>query len=273
MLEKNRTARLEKEMADRKAARKARLVLLLGNINLGTPPLVQATIPRPANASVGSFSPGANASTVEISHRGVFPDFVDALEWPVFKDLYEIDLPIADMLAHFEEHREEIYTLISEWKTRVEGRMAEVLRKGRESDGLPKEAPDPILPVEESDLNPFQDLSDDQKILYRADSFFESLKGKPQGAGSFFDTVVSSGYPVHFIGFSMRSVKDPLNLVALQRNADAQAAARVLLTALGKPNACFLEMKIAGQMFACGRCHEGSPRTWEEMVRLLVRSK
>lgn len=258
-------------MAERKAARRARLIQLFTNIRLDSVPNVRATIIRPVGAASGSSSSSTDDSTVEIVHGGIFPDFVDALEWPIIENLYETDVPISEMNTRFEEYQNnnEIGTLIAEWQARVEGHMAELLRKGRVSDGLPKEVAEPTLPVAESAPNPLRHLSDDQKMLYRADSFFEPIKGTPLSPACLFDKVVSSGYLFNYKG-SMRPVKGSFDVTAVKRNADAQAAARILLAALGKPDASFLEMKCPEQGYSCGRCHDSSTKTWEEMVCFLA---
>lgn len=269
MLEKNRAARLEEELADRRALRKARLTQLLNNIKLDTPPLVQTTIIRPTDAALGSSSSTSDTSTVKIVHKGLFPDLADALEWPIIKNLYDTDVPIPEMDVRFEEHRGEINTLIANWTGRIEGRMAELLREGRVSDGLPKESPEPTLPLEEPEPNSFQYLSTDQKMLYRADSLFEPLRGSALGVACYFDATLSAGYFTHYSydGFSMLPIKGAFNVTTVKRSSDAQAAARILLVALGKPDATFLEMKSLGRGFACGRCHDSSMKCWEEMVR------
>ncbi|KAF8600702.1 hypothetical protein BDV93DRAFT_261418 [Ceratobasidium sp. AG-I] len=275
VLERNRAARLEREMAERKASRRARLSQLLNDIKLDAVPNVHATMIRPTDTSSTRSSPSVDEPTAEILHKGIFPDFVDALEWPIFKSLYETDVPIAEVMTRFDEQRDEIGMLISDWIERVEEHMAELLRKGRVSDGLPEEAPEPTLSVEESALKPFRYLSDDQKLLYRADSFFEPTKNsKSPSVACFFDAVVSSGYLITYGStLPMRPVKKPFDVTSVKRNADAQATARTLLASLGKPNASFLEMRCPGQGFACGRCHDGSVKTWEDMVHHYVTQK
>lgn len=260
-------------MDQRKSTRRTRLIHLLNNIKTDTAPLVHTTITRPADPESSPSTSTSSEPTAEITHKGIFPDFADALEWPIIKSLYETDVPTPEMEVSFEEHRAEIDALISDWTSRVEEQMAELLRKGRVSDGLPKEPPEPVWPLEESKPNPFQDLSVDQKLLYRADSFFEPTKVNPPGRAYFFDAVLPYGYSMKSEHnpssmFSMRSVKEAFKLTAVKRNLDAQTAARVLLSALGNPDASFLEMKLPGQGFVCGRCHDSSMKTWEEMVRL-----
>ena len=52
--------------------------------------------------------------------------------------------------------------------------MAEALRQGRASDGLKKTAPAPKPPVGKSESNPFKGVSNDLKLLLRADRLPQS---------------------------------------------------------------------------------------------------
>lgn len=56
--------------------------------------------------------------------------------------------------------------------------MVELVRKGRVSDGLEEAAPAAILPVEGSELYPFNGALDDLKLRLGADGLFESASGR-----------------------------------------------------------------------------------------------
>jgi hypothetical protein len=236
-------------------------------IRFARAPIIAATIRTPLASSSGD-----EQSTTLVQHVGVFPDIADALAWPVVKDLHETDVPIPEMETQFELHRAEIDAEINDWILRVEAHMAELLRKGRVTDDLDDEAADPTLPVEAgTTADPFKDVSADLKLLLRADSLFESTK-----SGSLpplaYDVLVTSGYsyvynPLH----PMRPFKAPLDLTKFKRHTEAQTSARVLLEDLGKPDATHLEMRSAGQRYACGRCHDTVAKTWEEIVGSLRR--
>lgn len=179
------------------------------------------------------------------------------------KSLNETDMSAAEMEIRFMEHREEIDGLISGWRAQTEGHLAELLRKGRVLDALEETAPTPILPVVEPEPNPLDNVSDDLKILLRADSLFDSLSG-PYGAPVTYHSLIS---PQGYSGYEVPRGY-PLNLTRYKCQAEAQVFARALLAGLGKPDASFLEMKSVGSRFMCGRCHSGSYYTWETMVRL-----
>lgn len=257
LLEANRALRLDDEKMRRKNDRKIKLDQLLKNMKLAEPPCIDAQIPNLVPPLAGP-----HASTVQVCHQRLFPTTADLLVYPLMKTLDETDVTASEMEARFKEHREEIDAHISEWRLQTEGHLAELLRKGRVSDGLEEKTPPPILPVEESEPNPFDSVSDDLKILLRADSLFESSHG-PYAAPVTYYALIS---PQSYSGYDMRRGL-PLDLTRYKREADAQMIARALLSGLGKPDACFLEIKSVGSRFMCGRCHNSSYYSWEGMVR------
>ncbi|KAF8600704.1 hypothetical protein BDV93DRAFT_510727 [Ceratobasidium sp. AG-I] len=256
LLERNRELRLETEKEQRKHARKLKLSQLLSHIKDADPPLIDAQI---KNIEPPSWIP--SSPTIKVSHQRVFPLAVDLLEYPIMKSLDEADVSASEMEARFEEHREEINAHISEWRVQIEGHMAELLRKGRESDGLREAAPAPILPVVELEPNPFDKVSDDLKILLRADSLFESTSSP-------FMTPFNYSALTSVRGSSMYAHlrEHPLDLAGYRRDARAQGFAKALLAGMGKPDASFLELKSVEPRLMCGRCHNGVFYNWEEMV-------
>lgn len=170
MLEANRASRLAEEQAQRKRARKLKLEQIMDDIKAADPLLVDISI-SPLSSRSASDS---NAPVVQVSHRRLFPLVIDLLEYPIIKSLEETDVPASEMERHLEGHREEIKAHLLKWRVQTEGLLAELLRQGRVSDGLEKAAPVPKLPVQKSEPNPFNGVSDDLKLLLRADSLFES---------------------------------------------------------------------------------------------------
>jgi hypothetical protein len=238
---------------------------LLAKIKSDTPPIVQLTVLPPTNSASSSTSPG---NPTNISHVGVFPDLADALEWPIVKELYENDTDADQMEAQFEERRAEINILIGEWKLKVETHMADLLRQGRESDGIKGEVIKPTLIVAEKDTDPFADVSENVRLLLRADSFFHPTKATTTGPPLVYDAAVAAGYSYNYSTVHpMKPHKQALDLTRFHRYEEAQDAARILLETMDKPDACYLELRSVGQRYICGRCHDNSPKTWEEMVR------
>lgn len=250
LLEANRALELEHEKAQRRNTRKTKLNQLLNNIKLGELPLIDAEIRNPAPPSMS----GCRGAPVEVLHQRIFPAVADLLDRPIIKSLVEADVSIFEMEARFKRHQEEIDVCILEWRLRTERHLANLLRKGRVSDGL-EPARASILPVEGSEPDPFGNISADLKLLLRADSLFESASGSNLAPVTYYFLV------------SMLPIDKPLDLTQCKRHAEAQMFARVFLAELGKPNASFLEMKSEGYGFMCARCHSNSILKWENMVR------
>ncbi|KAF8594200.1 hypothetical protein BDV93DRAFT_502159 [Ceratobasidium sp. AG-I] len=253
MVRANRTARLAEEKAERKRARRLQLERIMNEIKAADPLLIDTTILTPA--------PCSSPDPVRVIHRRLFPLAVDLLEYPIIKSLDETDIPGSDMEARFEEHREAIEAHVLEWRIKVEGHLAEVLRQGRVSDGLKKAAPAPKLPVGKSASNPFTGVSDDLKLLLRADSLFESKTG-PLSIPVAYNYLLSSSLS------NMWGVcrETPLDLTQFNRDGKAQAIARALLAGLGKTNASFLELQSIGPRFKCGSCQSKMTHTWTEII-------
>ncbi|KAF8600706.1 hypothetical protein BDV93DRAFT_525280 [Ceratobasidium sp. AG-I] len=263
LLERNRDSRLANEKAQRKYARKMKLSQLLNNIKHTDSPLIDTDIMNPTPSSIAVL----HAPIVRVSHQRLFPLTVDLLEHPIMKSLDETDETALETEARFQEHREEIDSHILEWRLKIEGHMAELLRKGRKADGLEQVAPAPVLPVKESEPNPFDNISEDLKILLRADSLFE--------ADCSLSTPVNYNTLLAAPNFSVYSVprERPLDLARYKRHAEAQQLARILLAGMGKPDASFLELKSVGPRFMCGRCHSDSVFEWEEIVAHYIAEK
>lgn len=229
------------------------------------PPLIKVRIPRIAPRTASD----SNSTLAQISYERPFPLTRDLLEYPLIKSLAETDVSASVMEIRFKGHHEDIEALILDWRIKTEGYMAELIRKGRESDGLKKIAAAPVLPVGEFEPNPFDGISDDLKLLFRADSLFESAS--PKIPVSYDRRLESRDYwglcEVQEEDSSSDEVR-PLDLSKFKRHAKAQEVARALLKAIGKPDACFLELQNVGPRFKCGRCRTNSTQSWVSMVRL-----
>ena len=257
LLERNRESRLENEKAQRRYDRMTKLSQLLSNIKHADPPLIDTHIKDIAPP----FLSDSKSPIVKVTHQRLFPLAVDILEHPIMKSLEETDVSASEMEARFEQHGEQINAIISEWRLYIEGYMAELLRNGRVPDGLEEATPAPILPVGESEPDPFDNVSDDLKILLRADSLFESTSSP-------FMTAFNYSTPFVVPHFSSSAFpRERIDLTKYRRHSEAQKFAGVLLAEMGKPNASFLELKSIGSQFMCGRCHDDSVYNWEEMVR------
>ncbi|KAF8594199.1 hypothetical protein BDV93DRAFT_481991 [Ceratobasidium sp. AG-I] len=256
ILQANRLVRLAQEEKQRKYARRRKLAQIMEEIQAAEPLLINTRISLPRLASQST------ASVVQVSHQRFFPLTADLLEYPIIQSLDETDIPASAMEARFEAHREAIKAHVLKWKIKIEGHLAGLLREGRASDGLKKAAPAPTLPVGKSEPTPFKGVSEDLKLLLRADSLFEprrALLGTPVT----YDSLLAASFSISAWGlFRAR----PLDLTEYKRHGKAQEIARVLLAGMGRTNASFLELRSIGQRFMCGSCPSRVARTWEEMV-------
>lgn len=258
ILEADRSSRVAQEKEQRKHARKQKLEQLVKKIKDAEPPLIKAHISRLAPRSASD----SNAPATQVVHRRLFPQLADLLEFPLIKSLAETDVPASGMEARFKRHREDIKAHILEWKIKTEGHLAELLRQGHVSDGLKKAAPAPVLSVGESEPDPFDGVSDDLKLLLRADSLFESIYS-PKTPVTYDNLLENRSY----WSMSDPGWGRPLDLSKVKRHTKAQEVARALLKGIGKPDACFLELQSVGPLFKCGRCRSDSTHNWVYMVR------
>lgn len=173
MLEETRAIRLGEARAQRAHARKSKLGQIMSDIKRADPLVISVRI-SPLMPRSGSDS---TAPEIWVSHKRLFPTTADLLEFPIIKSLNETDATASEMQARFENHREEIDAHILEWRTKTERHLAELLRQGRVADRLKKAVAASKLAVERSEPNPFNGLSNDLKLLLRADSLFESEPG------------------------------------------------------------------------------------------------
>ncbi|KAG9122199.1 hypothetical protein FRC07_001522, partial [Ceratobasidium sp. 392] len=98
------------------------------------------------------------------------PDFEDTLDWPIMRNLVENDVPIEQMESQFEQHRDGIKQLITDWGKQVKREWAHILREGRRKDDLTVDPPRACLLVSKMEVDPFEDADSDTSLLFRADS-------------------------------------------------------------------------------------------------------
>lgn len=261
MLKVNRKSRLADEKLQRKEARKRKLEQIISELKGAEPPILEARISPLAPHSVSDF----NSPTVQISHQRISPLAVDLLEFPIIKRLVESDVPASEVEVRFQKHRQEIQVHVLQWRVQVESHLAGLLWRGRVSDGLAV-APASILPVEESEPDPFDGVSDDLKLLLRADSLFDSAISLFQATVAYNTLMLPHDFEI-FLGPQKARA---LDLPGYKRHAKSQEVARAILAELGIPDACFLELRHIGQRFKCGKCQSDTAYTWEGIVRHYV---
>ncbi|CAE6535146.1 unnamed protein product [Rhizoctonia solani] len=259
LLETNRQKRSEIASKARKKERETRLSeMFLAIEERGT-----------LTVSVSSHNPDSEAPT-SFTFEPPFPNLSHTLNCPAVMDLYETDRTVVEMEAKFEQHRAEIEGFLIEWTNQVQSHFIKLAHQGPK---IGKKILQSTSIVHDNKSDPFAKLPDDVKRLLRADSFFNStsLFG--------FGQCLTYGHVLRVEGFrellrtaTAVSSSAPPNLDHVRWDSEANEAARVLLTGLGKPNASYLEM--TGQaIYKCGRCHDSEAKTWGEMVRHYVHEK
>ncbi|KDN34650.1 hypothetical protein RSAG8_12275, partial [Rhizoctonia solani AG-8 WAC10335] len=203
--------------------------------------------------------------TSTVTYQAPFPSFNQTLKWSVFQSLYETDSTVAEMEETFKEHREEIKAHITEWQSGIHGYFLGLLRQGNSlqpTTGIPDPSPD---------------LSDDLKLLLRADVLFLNTSAfyferktpltydalSPRG-----EMILSYGYQSYWNSNS-GALPDLRHIVLY---AEAHEVARTLLADMGIPNASCLEMKVYESNLVCGRCHDTGRKSWAELVQHYVQA-
>ncbi|CAE6454578.1 unnamed protein product [Rhizoctonia solani] len=267
-LQTNREERLRLERDARKTSRWTRLSQLLMGIKTQNSSKLRFDFQRQV-----SSSPGPKTTTT-VFLQAPFPDFTYTLEWPVVKNLYETDSSATEMQTKFEEHQEEIESLITEWQNKIQTHFADLVRDGPEVQG---DILQPTTIVWANDSDPFAGMSDDLKLLLRADTLFYKttmplILKRPLA----YDTIIRTEglmgrYNSLSTGLTSTSTTPKLDHIRLY--TEAQEMARSLLADMGKPGASYVEMKGVGTDFTCGRCHVAEPKTWEELVQHYIQQK
>ncbi|ELU40973.1 hypothetical protein AG1IA_04997 [Rhizoctonia solani AG-1 IA] len=315
ILEYNREARLQKEQSERQAARRVKLAQLINEIKVDQEPMLDLSVrksaylqgysnsessedssnvagpsnsaesqsssdlsplsPEGSSPSSSSSNSGAVEPPMHTIFRDIFPIIVDALEWPVVKALYKTDRSVSDMVQQFSENRDEIEACIDNWKSDLHTRMAEMLRKDEDIEGQ-GQVLTPCLVVQKDDSDPFQHLSDDLKLLLRADSLFTFPQNSVQNCtvNSYDAAIAKSGYRLTLREAVMpKPYRPPVELTRIRVCTEARRVARTILGSMGLENASIVEMKSVGRGYVCGRCHDSGTKTWEELVSHYVQAK
>ncbi|KAG8703926.1 hypothetical protein FRC08_002555 [Ceratobasidium sp. 394] len=194
------------------------------------------------------------------------PQYVDALEWPMIRDLLETDVSEAHMVDRFKQHRDEIILLITNWGRQVKREWASILREGRRKDGLVPDAPRPRLPASGAGRNLLEDLDPDTCLLLRADSIFAH---RDQSSILSYDILMRS-IQHGFNRFTTPRItrRDLFDLTAYTFHSEASGIARALLASLGQQDASVPEFNVVfGRWFLCGRCGNRYRMSWMCMVK------
>ncbi|CAE7103321.1 unnamed protein product [Rhizoctonia solani] len=255
LLEANRERRLQRERIQRDNARRVQLGELLSAIRKRGIFTAQIPAQHPAASLLGSMP-------VNVTYEPPFPELSYALDCPIVLDLYNSDMTVPEMEAKFEQHRGEIETFIAEWQARIQTHCSKLARQGPKTT---KKILRSSLTTSDNKPNPFAKLSDDLKLLLRADSFFNTPGVLITERPCTYGTVLRSEGLLGTQSFAWATPKAPPSLDGISWNSEANRIARALLASIGTPNASYLEMTNKS-IYACGRCHDTENKTWEGMV-------
>ncbi|CAE6504317.1 unnamed protein product [Rhizoctonia solani] len=262
LLKANRERRLYVQYQKRQDDRRGRLAELLRAIKQQDGFTVQMPTQHPATLVSGSL--------LTASYEPPFPELSYMLDCPVVLDLYETDRTATELEAKFEQHRIEIERYITEWKARIQTHCSKLARQGLKNT---KNILQSSLVASDNQPNPFANLSDDIKLLLRADSFFittaQFYSERPVTYGS---VLKFEGLLGTYTALGAAIPKAPPSLDGISWNDKAHNAAQDLLACLGLPDVSYLEMTDKS-VYTCGRCHDTENKTWEEMVYHYVQQK
>jgi hypothetical protein len=73
-------------------------------------------------------------------------------------------------------------------------------------------------------------------------------------------------YP-DLLGSRGRGAYDAWDSIQFERYPEAEEVAKALLECLGRPDAAYVELKLLGKKFICGRCDDREPKSWDMLVR------
>ncbi|CAE6427724.1 unnamed protein product, partial [Rhizoctonia solani] len=268
LLEANRVQRAEDERLDHMEERRSHLVRLCSEFKDQTTPELEIQVQRP-----DPLHPNENPIAT-IRFTTPFPSSSCLLSWPFLKDLHETESTIEDMEARFEADREQIEDLIAKWQLCVQAHFLDQLRQGLSIQVEPLQTTNILT----NNGDPFVNLSDELKLLLRADSLFycKTSESSPNGhtrPETYRSILVIQGLigSSNSQSFSHDFLSTP-KLDQFLMYPEAQELARMLLISMGRPHASFLEMEAIGRHFRCGRCHEVG-MSWNELVLHYVRHK
>ncbi|CAE6361462.1 unnamed protein product [Rhizoctonia solani] len=265
LLEVNRQERLELVGPLLEAQRMKCLYRFLKVILCREPPLLKVK-PRQPNSPVPQWF------GQELVQYDVFPFLHDASVSPFPKSLGE-GLSVMEFQQTLEEHRSDVDRCISEWRDKTRAHLADMIREGN------LEYSELLQPPKNMDRDAYARLSDNQKLLLRADSLFyvdhgygPGIPQRPRIYDDALSLVSESLYlwPKHVWDLRFHKLKAP-PLDTLYAHTTAQQMAWHLLKDLNKPNVSFVE--VNQRRYSCERCHDKEPKKWTEILKHYLDAK
>ncbi|CAE7121707.1 unnamed protein product [Rhizoctonia solani] len=264
LLETNREERLEREYSKRKIHRRACLNTFLYKLKHKEPPLLKVKQRQSNSVTLPSIFQS-------VTQRDVFPGAHDALALPCVQEMNEEDLTVEEFREGLEKHRSTIEEFVTEWQDKTRAYLADLIREeGVEHSVL-------LQPPKSMDPDAFARLTDDQKLLLRADTLFyvgEARSGTVKQPYN-YDWALQMTYPSfpEYQPWEPKTDYEPevTDLGTIHRYAMAQEVARELLADLGKPDASFIEVNQLH--YSCQRCHHTTPEDWTSILEHYLKHK
>lgn len=205
----------------------------------------------------------------EVLNLDPVPEFSDALNWPVIKNLLNTNRPVSEMEARFVRERPTIDREVSTWCARIKTNLADAVRESLTKHGCLTQ---PVVGTIANDsLNdPLQHIPPEIQLLIRADTIFaphqtDDYRDSPKLSICGYEAYVQSLR--QWIGYTSDEHWRPVSEARFKVHSTAPAIARALLGALGRPlYTTLLELEVQGEQFAFGKCNDDQPKSWLEMA-------
>ncbi|KAF8597244.1 hypothetical protein BDV93DRAFT_499788 [Ceratobasidium sp. AG-I] len=225
--------------------------------------------------------------------RGVvqnpFPLTTKLLDWECLKDLSEMEADVERIEELFNERREQVRQGVENWRMDFEKRLVEIYKAGVDGT-MPEDAvgtleggetkAEPIVKVEGDDST--EGLSPHVRFLLRADTIFkedtsESIQydedlsyiGEHIAAipsPCYYPNIISQYDSFHGFPEWPSSLEPEVDVEKYIRYTEAEKLVKKMLVDIQMPDATHMGLEAMKSRFACGRCTELKPMTWDNLV-------
>ncbi|KAG9095792.1 hypothetical protein FRC06_009421 [Ceratobasidium sp. 370] len=265
-LELNRARRLERELKKRRHERRCKLSDWVYSITANLKPFAQALDvhhPQELNLEGGSTAAELQSMLYRRQPRNpralrmAFPSYDEIMGWPAIKALEEPDVAPGDFDQVLQESKQMLDELVLEWTKDLEQTLICLLPEepatSEEEHAL--SAGDTLAgPIPEyalmfgtgSNMQPITSLPAGTQRLLRADSAFMRRNLVQFYPDDFHLLEVGGTSPIY--------------------RTQVAKVAKALLALLGLPDATYLQLQAAGQIFICGRCEKGNFLAWRQLI-------
>ncbi|GAB1527097.1 hypothetical protein RhiTH_010272 [Rhizoctonia solani] len=261
LLEEDIAARHER---DRKRAIEEDLSEALNRLLTLISPPVKFSIQHPQSSMWEHTSPGPYL------HCPPFPSFVHMGDWKIIRGLWKANCSKKEMRILLREQTHVIGAEIVAWKRGIESHFASLVYIKRGSRAL-NHIVQPTMLRFEGKTNPFEDYTDEHRMLLRGDILFyninkDSLPPIPITYGDILQRGALVASPSSLRPRSLLfSPQESLN--GYHFYLEAHVVAQALMESIHLPKASYHLMVGLGAEFRCKRCLDAHELTWLELVR------